>query len=815
MKYFKFVLSLIITIGIFYALNTKLGSVPPIGKFLSPSQGIWQNEKTESTSGNIQIKGLLDSVSVKYDANLIPHVFAKNDVDLYHSQGYITAKHRLWQMEFQTFASAGRLSEIVGEKALNFDRSQRRKGLGYGAEKALEKIKKDPKILKCLEAYRDGVNNYISSLEPKDYPIEYKLLGYAPEPWTMKKTTLLFMYMTDDLCGYSNDFAYSHLMHELGKDRFNLMFPDFFDVLDPVIPKDTDWSFIDTPITETPPSEIPLDSISDIMENPNPANGSNNWAVSGSKSYSGHPILANDPHLGLNLPSIWFVMQLATPEHNAFGATLPGAMGVVSGFNTHIAWGETNATRDVKDWYKTTFKDKTRQEYKYNNGWRKTNVRVEKIKIRGQKTFIDSVLYTHEGPVSYDVNFKGSQDTIGYAMKWTGHMGGNEQKAVLELNTAKNYNDYLHAIKQWVAPAQNFVFASTEGDIAIWVQGLFPNKWRGQGKFLMDGSLPENEWQSFIPQEFNAYTKNPERGFVSSANQHPVDQSYPFYVFNDHYEAYRNRVINDFFRSKDTFNIQDFEDLQNNIFNLKASELLPYVFEHMDTSTLTEAESNMYNRLKQWDFNTSIDSHAATIWEVWWDDLFNLTWDDINWEIALNKKPDDNARKYFLRTLHYQTIYLLKNDSNSPIMDLVNTPEKETSSDLFLISFRDAAKKLQDWESENGDYAWSKYKGTYVSHLLQALPAFSRFDIPIGGDRNTVNAAAKNHGPSWRMIVEMSSPPKALGIYPGGQSGNPGSQYYDNFIDKWAAGDYLNLLFMQKPDSNDGIIATQTLTPNP
>ncbi|WP_338357693.1 penicillin acylase family protein [Yeosuana marina] len=810
MKYFKFLLSLIIVIGIFYALNTKLGSAPPIGQFLSPSQGVWQNEKTESTSGNIQITGLLDSVTVNYDANLIPHVFAKNDIDLYRSQGYITAKHRLWQMEFQTFAAGGRLCEIVGGKALNYDREQRRKGLVFGAEKFIEKVKNDPEIFHYLEAYRDGVNSYISQLQPKDYPVEYKLLDYAPEPWTLQKTALLFMYMTDDLCGYDNDFEYTRFLREFGKGRFDLLFPDFFDKIDPIIPKDTDWSFIDTPMTETPLSQIPLDSISNTMEKPDPSNGSNNWAVSGSKSYSGNAILANDPHLQLNLPSIWFVMQLATPEHNAFGATLPGALGVVSGFNNHIAWGETNATRDVKDWYKTEFRDKTRKQYKYNNTWRNTSVRVEKIKIKGQKTFLDSVIYTHEGPVSYDHNFKSNSEKVGYAMKWTGHMGGNEQRAVLELNASKNYNDYLNAIKQWVAPAQNFVFASTEGDIALWIQGLFPNKWKGQGKFLMDGSLPENEWQSFIPQQFNAHTKNPERGFVSSANQHPVDQSYPFYVFNDHYETYRNRVINDFFRSKDTFNIQDFKDLQNNNYNLKASELLPYMFEHMDTSTLSKEETDILNTIKKWDYNSAIDEMAPSIWDTWWKTLLDLTLDELTWDKSDSKKADD-----FKRSLTYQTIYLLKNYPNNPFMDIVSTPEKETSSDLFLISFKEAAKKLIEWKSKNGDYNWRAYKGTYVGHLLQALPAFSRFDIPIGGDRNTVNAADKNHGPSWRMIVEMSSPPKALGIYPGGQSGNPGSKYYDNFIDKWAAGEYLNLLYLQSPNTTDGVVSTQTLTPNP
>ena len=178
MKYFKFSLSLLLALGVFYALNTKLGSVPPLGKFLSPSQGVWQNEKTESTSDNFQIEGLLDKVTVYYDANLIPHIFAQNDMDLYRSQGYITAKHRLWQMEFQTYASGGRLSEIIGEKALNYDRAQRRKGMVFGAENALEKMKEDPEILQFLEAYSQGVNSYINSLNVRDYPVEYKLLDY-------------------------------------------------------------------------------------------------------------------------------------------------------------------------------------------------------------------------------------------------------------------------------------------------------------------------------------------------------------------------------------------------------------------------------------------------------------------------------------------------------------------------------------------------------------------------------------------------------------------------------------------------------------
>ena len=388
-------------------------------------------------------------------------------------------------------------------------------------------------------------------------------------------------------------------------------------------------------------------------------------------------------------------------------------------------------------------------------------------------------------------------------MRWIGHDGGNNQKTFIELNRARNYDDYVSALQYWNAPAQNFVFASTQGDIALWIQGKFANKWEGQGKFLMDGSQPENDWQSFIPQEFNAHTKNPERGFVSSANQHPVDENYPFFVFNDGYETYRNRVINDYFNSKEKFSVEDFKTLHNNNYNLKASELVPYMLEHMDASSLTEEEQAVYEEIKAWKFNNDIDEVGPSIWRQWYGKLTDMLWDEFD--------DDDLA---LTSPYTYQTIYLLKNHGDHEFMDIVETEDKtETARDLFLLSFKEAAERLLEIKKEKGDYQWANYKGTYAGHLLQALPAFSRFDIPIGGDRNIVNATAENHGPSWRMIVEMTSPPTALGIYPGGQSGNPGSRYYDNFIDDWAAGKYHSLHFLQSDEGTDDVIGTQTLTP--
>ncbi len=801
MNYLKLALSFALAIGLFYALNTKFGSIPPIGKFLNPYTGVWQNETDESVTGEVSISGLSDKVTVHYDAQLIPHVFAQNELDLYKAQGYITAKHRLWQMEFQTYAAAGRLSEIIGEAALNYDRQERRRGMVYGAEQTIKKMSEDEQTARLVEAYTDGFNNYIKQLDPKDFPVEYKLLDYKPEEWTPKKTALLLMYMTKMLAGGDEDLEYTNALRLFGKERFDLLFPDFYDITDPVIPKQTDWSFIDVPQTPKPESEFVLDSIAETIDKPDPNYGSNNWAVSGTKSYSGHPILANDPHLGLNLPSIWFVMQLSTPNHNAFGATLPGALGVISGFNQHIAWGETNATRDVIDWYKIQF-NADRTKYKFDEQWKNVTIRVEEIKIKGKPTFKDSVLYTHHGPVVFDKNFKSDEELSGYAMKWTGHIPSNGQKTFTELNRAKNYEDYVEALKHWVAPAQNFVFASTDGDIALWIQGQLPNKWEGQGKFLMDGSKSENDWQSFIPQQLNAYTKNPERGFVSSANQHPVDEAYPYYVFNDGYETYRNRVINDFFQSKDKFDIQDFKDLQNNNFNLKASELMPYMLETMDVSELTAEEKEIYDIAKSWNYNNDMDEIGPSIWRAWWDELYPIVWDEFDLEDTAMQIP-----------FTYQTIFLLKNNGDDAFMDIVETPEIETAKDLFKLSFSKAAKELNSWKETHGDLKWVNYKGTYLGHLLQALPAFSRFDIPIGGGKNIVNATSEDWGPSWRMIVEMTSPPTALGIYPGGQSGNPGSKYYDNFVDEWAAGQYHSLNFLQSDVATEAIIGTQTLIP--
>ena len=802
MKLIKFIISAALTILLVYAADRGWGTLPAIGHFISPQSGFWQNDQSESPETELNLSGLQSEVTVHYDSELIPHIFAQNDTDLYFAQGYITAKHRLWQMEFQTYAAAGRLSEIIGEKAIEYDRGQRRKGMVFGAQNAINEMLQDPVLTRRLNAYSDGVNAYIESLDSEEYPVEYKLLGYSPEKWKPEKSALLLMYMTDMLAGRDEDLENTNFLSLFGRETFDLLFPDFIADQDPVIPRERDWSDFGTVDRPESPEGVSkaIVQTKEVLDKPDPDNGSNNWAVNAEHSENGNPLLANDPHLGLNLPSIWYVMQLSAPDHNVMGATLPGALGIIIGFNDRIAWGVTNATRDVKDWYRIEFEDETKKRYRYGEGWRDIREVIETIKVKGGQAVLDTVRYTHYGPITYDETFKGN-GRENLAMKWIGHLPNSNQNTFLSLNRAKNYDEYVAAVSTYTAPAQNFIFASKDNDIALWIQGKIANKFNEQGKFVLEGSNPYNEWQSFIPQEHNPHVRNPERGFVSSANQHPTDENYPYYVYDPTYETYRNRVINNFFRSKETFSVQDFKDLHNNNFNLKASEVLPTLLPLIE-SEITSNTEGYFSTLSSWDYYNHTDAIGASIFEALWNEYYTMVWDELTESDLALQLPDS-----------YQTIWLTKYHSRHEFFDLQSSAETEDAAAIARLAFNEAAKKLDAFKKSGKSLDWASYKGTQVGHLLQALPAFSRFDIPIGGNKGIVNATSKTHGPSWRMIVELDSETKALGVYPGGQSGNPGSRYYDSMIDTWAAGDYYELIYLPNSQAVSGITSTTELKP--
>lgn len=789
MRIVKITLSSIITIALVYCLNRSWNfgkPIPPLGKFLDPFHGFWQNaERKNQKPTNALVKNLKGEVTVVYDSALIPHIYAANEEDLFFAQGYITASCRLWQMEFQTLAAAGRISEILGPSAIDFDRGQRRLGMVFAAKNSLAEMEKDALLNKVANRYTEGINAYIHSLNYEQLPVEYKLLDYSPEEWTPLKSGLLLKYMAKTLNIGDKDFEMTNALKLFGKEMLDVLYPDNEKVGDPIVDNPNGWKFKPVTLDGVAPTTSPEIVQINPLEKSSPDVGSNNWAVSGSKTASGSPILCNDPHLELNLPSIWFIIHLNAPGYNAMGASLPGSPCVISGFNDSIAWGETNAQRDLVDWYKIKFKDNTKNEYLSDNQWKHSNKVIEKIIVKGKEPFYDTVVYTHHGPVTYDESFHGDSQKNHYAFRWVAHDSSKELLSFYLLNKSNNHSDYLKALDHYSSPAQNFVFACTNGDIAMRIQGKYPVRRKEEGKFVLDGTQTSNEWQAFIPNDQNVMYKNPIRGFVSSANQYPVDETYPYYVTSTSYEAYRNRRINQRLSEMNKITPHDMMSLQADNYNLKASESLPTWLTMLDQTKLNAIEKNAFEKLKSWDFYNNINSEGASYYEAWLRSILPMIWDEMKTSKVMLDFPTT-----------YTTIKLIKEKPGLSFFDIQSTPEKETAVDVVRKSFSESVAEIEKWKKEHGNQepSWAVFKDSYIQHLARLEP-FS-YHVLHGGNNSLVNAHGKRNGPSWRMVVSLEKTGvKAWGVYPGGQSGNPGSAFYGNMINTWSADRYLNMHF--------------------
>lgn len=799
MKFLKPLLSLAITIGLVYFLHNSWGVLPPLGRLFSPFEGFWQNAEkdVEATNNELALEGLKGIVTVKYDDNRVPHIFAENDDDLYMAQGYIIARDRLWQMEFYTLAASGRLTEAVGPTALEYDRYNRRLGMANAAKEIIKKLESDPLSMQVLTSYSAGVNAFIQEASYKKLPIEYKILNYQPEAWSPYKTVLMLMNMRNVLNGGSDDYRITNIVSKYGLEAVKDLFPDYPSIESPIIPSGTAWK---TPVKiPAPPAEImaSTEQIAMNIPEPRPQIGSNNWAVGGEKSATGLPILANDPHLTLSLPSIWYQMQLHSPNVNVYGVALPGAPGITIGFNKDIAWGVTNVGSDVMDFYNIKFKDQTKSEYWYEGAWKPIKKVVEIHKIKGMPDVVDTLLYTHHGPIIYsvasDANFN-KNVPIGHAMRWVGHESdGSDMLAFYYLNRAKNYDDYRKALTYYTAPAQNFIFASNQNDIAITPNGKLPLKWKGQGKYILDGSKASHDWQGWIPKDQNPHVKNPPRGFVSSANQFSTDPTYPYYLGWKFAPAYRGIRINERLDAMKQATIDSLRMLQNDNFNVAARMILPELLKTLSTDA-TISKLPTYQALASWNMQNDANSAATSIFEAMLQNVGRFIWDD---EFPIEKG--------MMHPTEDRTFQLIKSTPTSKWYDDITTKDKvETLADAIKKSFTAATDTLTvhigSFNPET--WAWNKVKSTDIKHLVPAFASFSRMDIVNGGGKGIMNATTERTGPSWRMVVQLDKGwPKGYGLYPGGQSGNPGSKYYDNMIDKWAAGELNELLFLK--DANE------------
>lgn len=816
MRLARFLLALLPTLALLWLLNTpfKVGdsTLPPLGDFINPFTGFWQNaEPAEPFAGQDLrrvLPGLKGPVEVVWDDALVPHIFAQNLEDAVMVQGFVTAQHRLFQMDIGSRQTAGRLSEVLGARTVEVDRLARRRGLPFAAENDWAAWKQSPRTAGMFEAYAAGVNAWIDQLRPADYPIEYKLLNFKPEAWSPLKTCLLVESMIDALNGRDNDLAATNSLAVFGRDTFDYLYPRWNPRQIPIVPDTGQWAGIHPPVFSIdtthalPPREGSAPPERALPTSDGDLNGSNNWAVAGSRTRSGHPILCNDMHLPLRLPHTWYQQQIQTPEANCYGVIVPGVPGIAVGFNDDIAWGFTNVSQEVSDWYRIRWTDVGRTTYLLDNQPRKAEFRVEKIGIKGQETLIDTVRYTVWGPVVYDERREPLHDC---AYRYSTHDPPAVESLFdfLNIAAAKNYEDYRRAIPGVDALSQNIAFASRNGAIAITVQGKFPVRAFEQGRFVQDGSLSANAWHGFIPSEHLPALRNPSSGFVFSANQNSTPPSYPYYYLGN-FDQSRGRRIYERLVHMHNITVDSMKSIQLDNFSRRAADALPALLSRIDRGRLSAPEKSFLARLEKWDARYEADSIAPSLYEMWFDSTYNRTWDEM----------DAWARKktMVLYPEAWRFIEILQTDSASVFFDHPATPRREEARDIVTEGFQLMAARAARMPADS--LVWHTFKGFKLKHLTQ-LDAFSRLDVQVGGSRNSPNAISANHGPSWRMIVEMSTPVRALGVYPGGQSGNPGSRYYDNFVDAWARGDYYELLLLSTAaDQNPRILVRQTFTPD-
>ena len=781
MKYFSFALSITTTILLTLFLNGNVWNgitLPPLGKMLNPFTGIWQNgQKTSRTDINLHSVSIKQDIEIVLDEREVPHIYANSLNDALFAQGYMHAKHRYFQMDMMSRSASGRVAEVAGPSKLSYDLSQRRKGMVYAIEQAERGWKKFPDRYQLIQKYVDGVNTALAEWSPANYPLEYKLLNVPPEPWTIKKTIMIVKMMANDLAGRGSDIPATNMLEVLGNDLFFSIYDEHEDIENPVIldeylskaasmRKDTIWAAINKDIYYKTDFKEPIKGI-----------GSNNWAISGSKTESGNPIFANDPHLTLSLPSIWYETHLQYEDVNAYGVTIPGMPGLIMGWNDQIAWGETNVSQDIKDYYEIEWTDVTKSHYMFDGKPTPTKIVVETYKVKGTVNYKDTLRYTIHGPVVYE-SPNGDKDL---AVRWLAHdePESPEMMTFIDAMSAKSYDEYLKATEVFITPAQNFLAASKFGDIGLRVNGKFYKKSSQDGRFVKKGNNSEYLSMDYIPIDENPQMRNPDRGWIASSNQVSTSDKYPYY-FNGRFEHYRNRTIDSLLNHMSNITATEMMDMQQNSHGDKARDLLPRILDNDNFNEENEDAVDIHLDLSQWNHNYHPELKAPSYFEEWYTNIYRNTWDEI---YAFSDSMQ------ILYPTSWKTIEFILEQPNHKFFDIQSTPKKETASDIIRMSFLQMQDTMQERIAEGKSNNWNDYSPMHIWHLLR-VPALSRKNVLHTGSGDAINSNINNFGPSWRMVVDLKDKPLGYGVYPGGQSGNPLSNEYDSNIEMWEQGKY-------------------------
>jgi len=738
-----------------------------------------QTKAIPNYSENVKLKGLKNKVTIYRDNYGIPHIYAQNDEDLYRATGYVLAQDRLWQMDLIRRATQGKLSEIFGKDMIKADYLLRSLRMTQKSKKLIKKT--DKKIIKAVEAFADGINQYIEN-NIDNLPVEFTILGYQPEPWELIHSFNMIGYMTWDLSSaWGREIILSKVQQKIDSTLFKQILPVNKKIKSFAYP-----SFkIDT--TELNIREELLSQTKMLKEMGLEAfASSNNWAVNGKKSKTGKPILANDMHLSFGSPGIWYqIHQNVKNGIDVTGVLLPGQPFILDGHNKNIAWGMTNIMLDDIDFYYETINPENENQYKLDGQWKDMQIVKEKIKVKGEPDTEKTIKYTHRGPIiSQFKNIKNKS----VSMRWTGNEFSNEIRSIYLLNRASNWNEFKDAIKTFTCGNQNINYADVNGNIGIHFAGGIPKR-KGNPSAIYNGEFSENDWTGFVPFEQLPYEYNPDRNYVSSANNKSVSEKYPYYISDWFYApAYRKQRIDEMLEEKEKLSIDDFKVMLADNKSKLVEQIYPEIIEPISKiKNLDDNQKKALEVFKKWKGTYTADSKAASIFEY-----FYICFAE---NIAKDELGNDLYNEFIRsRALVNKLIHNLILNKNSNWYDNVDTKDtKETFEDIVQLSFiasldsleKKLGKKVKNWD-------WGNIHTITIKHplgkvdILDKIFDLNRGPFPVSGSYHTVapysyrftdifNVTA---GASERHIFSTADWNKSLSVIPTGISGIPASEHY-------------------------------------
>lgn len=748
-------------------------------------------------------RGLSADVEVIRDRWGVPHIYAETLPDLMLAQGYVHAQDRFWQMESIRRVASGMVAEVVGKRGLPADRFFRRLGFRRAALAEATQLDEDGTL--ALDSYAAGVNAYLAE-HARRLPVEFRLLRYAPAPWsdidTLTCGKLLGWALSSN---WDTELFRARLIERIGAEAAADLEPSYPLGHPLTIRPELDHFGVDESFVEE------FREARELLGAVGSGAASNAWAIDGARSATGKPLLANDPHLEPQIPGFWHESHLVGAGLEVTGVTVPGVLGIVVGHNRRIAWGTTVSLADTQDLYVERANPANPRQYEHAGRWEDARVIEEVIHVRRSEPIVEEVHVTRHGPVVSPA-LDGEERVLSLRCS---SLEPTQPCAILDLDRAASWDDFRRALSRWQIASLSFVYADVDGNIGYQLTGRIPIRARSSGLVPVPGWTGEHEWQGYVPWESMPHVLNPRTHYVVSANNRLVPDGYPYHISHEWADGFRARRIRDLLVARERHDVESFQEMQSDLYSLAAAAFR----EHMlQASAEDEVGASALSLLRAWDCRIGAESAAAALYEVWRFHLLRNVFgeklgDEVVYYLGLSRSVLAHTSVYKVRVASHLLRLLRERPASwfgsaGPEASAAGSTGKSGRwprdwDEAIQRSFREAVTFLRATLGDDPRaWRWGDLHQLTFRHVIGASALgrlLNRGPFPVGGDSDTICQAAVDVAApflaqgttvSYRMIADLADFDRSVAVLPCGQSGHPGSRHYADQLLLWRRGGY-------------------------